>query len=153
MTLLWHLTKRLVGAAVAQPLRSNEVNEVAAILTPTELQLFTQLSTADQRHALHVLRRFDAFVGEALHVTPAVAARRAALLHDIGKVRAPLGTVMRVVATVVGPRTPAFRRYHEHETIGVAMLEQAGSDPTTVMLLRGQGDAQLVAALRRADAI
>ena len=153
MTSLWHLTKRLVGAAVAQPLRSNEVNEVAAILTPTELQLFTQLSTADQRHALHVLRRFDAFVGEALHVTPPVAARRAALLHDIGKVQAPLGTLMRVVATMVGPRTAAFRRYHEHETIGVAMLEQAGSDPTTVMLLRGQGDAQLVAALRRADAI
>jgi putative nucleotidyltransferase with HDIG domain len=100
-----------------------------------------------------VLRRFDAFVGEALHVTPPVAARRAALLHDIGKVQAPLGTLMRVVATMVGPRTAAFRRYHEHETIGVAMLEQAGSDPTTVMLLRGQGDAQLVAALRRADAI
>jgi putative nucleotidyltransferase with HDIG domain len=153
MTSLWHLTKRLVGAAVAQPLHSTEVNEVAAILTPAELQLFTQLSTADQRHALHVLRRFDAFVGEALHVTPPVAARRAALLHDIGKVQAPLGTLMRVVATMVGPLTAAFRRYHEHETIGVAMLEQAGSDPTTVMLLRGQGDAQLVAALRRADAI
>ena len=153
MTSPWHLAKRLVGAAVAQPLGSAEANEVAAILTPTELQLFGQLSTPDQRHALHVLRRFDAFVAEALHVAPPVAARRAALLHDIGKVRAPLGTVMRVVATMVGPRTPAFRRYHEHETIGVAMLEQAGSDPTTVMLLRGQGDAQLVAALRRADAI
>ena len=149
----WHLAKRLAGAVVAKRLSTVEVNEVAAILAPAELQLFRQLSTADQRHALHVLRRFDAIVAEALHVAPPVAARRAALLHDIGKVRAPLGTVMRVVATVVGPRTPAFRRYHEHETIGVAMLEQAGSDPTTVMLLRGQGDAQLVAALRRADAI
>jgi putative nucleotidyltransferase with HDIG domain len=153
MTSLWHLTKRLVGTAVAQPLRSAEANEVAAILTPTESQLFKQLGTPDQRHALHVLRRFDVFVAEALHVTPPVAARRAALLHDIGKVQAPLGTLMRVVATIVGPRTPAFRRYHEHETIGVAMLEQAGSDPTTVLLLRGKGDAQLVAALRRADAI
>ena len=153
MTSLWHLTKRLVGATVAQPLRSTEVDEVAAILTPTELQLFKQLSTADQRHALHVLRRFDAFVAEALHVTPPVATRRAALLHDIGKVQAPLGMLMRVVATMVGPRTAAFRRYHEHETIGIAMLEQAGSDPTTVMLLRGHGDTNLVAALRRADAI
>ena len=153
MTSPWHLAKRLAGAVVAKRLSTVEVNEVAAILAPAELRLFRQLSTADQRHALHVLRRFDAIVAEALHVAPPVAARRAALLHDIGKVRAPLGTVMRVVATVVGPRTPAFRRYHEHETIGVAMLEQAGSDPTTVMLLRGQGDAQLVAALRRADAI
>jgi response regulator RpfG family c-di-GMP phosphodiesterase len=153
MTSLWHLTKRLVGAAVAQPLRSTEVNEVAAILTPAELQLFKQLSTSDQRHALHVLRRFDAFVAEALHVTPPIAARRAALLHDIGKVQAPLGTLLRVVATVVGPRTASFRRYHEHEAIGVTMLEHAGSDVTTLMLLRGQGDAQLLAVLRRADAI
>ena len=153
MTSLWHLTKRLVGAAVAQPLHSTEVNEVAAILTPAELQLFTQLSTADQRHALHVVRRFDAFVGEALHVTPPVAARRAALLHDIGKAQTPLSTVMRVVATIVGPRTAAFRRYHEHEAIGVTMLEHAGSDVTTLMLLRGQGDTQLLAVLRRADAI
>jgi putative nucleotidyltransferase with HDIG domain len=140
----WHLAKRLVGAAVAQPLRSAEVNEVAAILTPTELQLFGQLSTPDQRHALHVLRRFDAFVAEALHVAPPVAARRAALLHDIGKAQAPLGTVMRVVATIVGPRTAAFRRYHEHEAIGVTMLEHAGSDVTTLMLLRGQGDRNSV---------
>lgn len=153
MTSPWHLAKRLVGAVVARPLRSAEANEVAEILTPTELQLFGQLTTPDQRHALHVLGRFDAFVAEASHVALPVAARRAALLHDIGKVQAPLGTVMRVVATIFGPRTPAFRRYHEHETIGVAMLEQAGSDPATVMLLRGQGDAQLVAALRRADAI
>ena len=153
MTSPWHLTKRLVGAAVAKRLGSNEVNEVAAILTPAELQLFKQLSTADQRHALQVLGRFDAFVAEALHVAPPVAARRAALLHDIGKAQTPLSTVMRVVATIVGPRTAAFRRYHEHEVIGVTMLEHAGSDVTTLLLLRGQGDAQLLAALRRADAV
>jgi putative nucleotidyltransferase with HDIG domain len=153
MTSLWHLTKRLVGAVIAKRLSTVEVNEVAAILAPAELQLFEQLGTADQRHALQVLGRFDAFVANDLRVAPPVVARRAALLHDIGKVQAPLGTVMRVVATVVGPRTAAFRRYHEHETVGIAMLEQAGSDPTTVMLLRGQGDTQLVATLRRADAI
>lgn len=153
MTSPWHLTKRLVGAATAKRLTSIEANEVAEILTPAESELFRQLSTADQRHALHVLRRFDALVAEALHVVPPVVARRAALLHDIGKAQAPLGTLMRVVATIVGPRTPAFRRYHEHEAVGVTMLEQVGSDAATLMLLRGQGDAQLVAALRRADAI
>lgn len=153
MTSPWHLTKRLVGAATAKPLTSAEANEVAGILTPAEAQLFNRFTPADQRHALHVLRRFDALVAAELHVAPSVVARRAALLHDIGKVQAPFGTVMRVVATVVGPRTPAFRRYHDHETLGVTMLEQAGSDATTLMLLRGQGDAQLLAALRRADAI
>ena len=153
MTSPWHLAKRLAGAVVAKRLSTVEVNKVAAILAPAELQLFRQLSTADQRHALQVLGRFDAFVANDLRVAPPVVARRAALLHDIGKVQAPLGTLLRVVATMVGPRTAAFRRYHEHEVIGVTMLEHAGSDVTTLMLLRGQGDAQLLAALRRADAI
>ena len=113
MTLLgapWHLVKRFVGSVTAAPLTDVERTEVAAVLLPTEHRLFEQFSVADQRHALHVLRRFDSFAPGA-----PVFARRAALLHDIGKVDAQLGTLRRVVATVVGPRTPAFRRYHQHE--------------------------------------
>ncbi len=75
------------------------------------------------------------------------------MLHDIGKVESRLGTMARVVATIVGPRGGAFRRYHEHESRGVELLVAAGSDALTVSLVRGDADPVLVDALRRADAI
>ena len=72
-----------------------------------------------------------------------------ALLHDVGKVEAGLGTFGRVAATVVGPRTARFRRYHDHEAIGARLAAAAGSDPVTVALIEGQGPA--ADALRAAD--
>lgn len=145
---LWHLVKRLIGSVTATPLRPDEQRDVAAILTASEGHLFSRLAMVDQRHALHVLRRFVSFAPGAPQT-----AQRAALLHDIGKGDCSLGTFMRVVATVVGPRTKTFRRYHDHEALGRAMLLQAGSDPLTIALLRGDGEVSLVTALRRADAI
>lgn len=64
-----------------------------------------------------------------------------ALLHDIGKLDSGLGTLGRVVATIAGPRTVRFRRYHDHEEIGAAMLADASSDVVTVELVRGAGPA------------
>ena len=75
----------------------------------------------------------------------------AALLHDIGKLDSGLGTAARVVATVVGPRTKRFGRYHDHERIGAEMLAAAGSSPVTVDLVRGNGRA--ASALAAADNI
>lgn len=144
----WHLVKRFVGALSASPLAAGEWREVRQLLHAAESELFGRLTTADQRHALHVLRRFDSFVPDA-----SPAARRAALLHDIGKVDSPLGTMARVVATIVGPRGEVFRRYHEHESRGIELLVAAGSDTLTVSLLHGDADPVLVEALRRADAI
>ncbi|MFM8957072.1 MAG: HD domain-containing protein, partial [Actinomycetota bacterium] len=92
--------------------------------------------------------RFADFAPEA-----PVEARRAALLHDIGKVESGLGTVARVMATIVGPHGARFRRYHDHERLGVELLTAAGSDTVTLQLLRGEGDAALLGALRRADEI
>ncbi len=151
MTMLrtaWHLVKRLVGSVSAMPLQPHELHEVVDVLLPGEYALFERFGVADQRHALHVLRRFDAFAPQA-----PVSTRRAALLHDIGKIESSLGTVGRVVATLVGPRTAAFRTYHAHEAHGLQLLQQAGSDTATLALLRGEGDAGLVAALQRADAL
>jgi len=145
---LWHLTKRTIGALTAAPLTAIEQRETQDLLTSAEAELFGRLTTADQRHALHVLRRFDEYASGA----PS-AARRAALLHDIGKVESPLGTMARVAATIVGPRGEAFSRYHAHESRGVELLVAAGSDALTVSLLRGDAAPELVAALRRADAI
>jgi hypothetical protein len=148
MLSLWHLIKRFFGSITASPLSAAEQVELVAMLLPAEYALFVRLATSDQRHALHVLRRFDRLVPAA-----PIAVRRAALLHDIGKLEAGLGTARRVAATVIGPRTKAFRAYREHERIGSRMLAAAGSDPQTVSLVRGEGDVAHVAALRRADAV
>ena len=72
-----------------------------------------------------------------------------ALLHDVGKVEAGLGTFARVAATVVGPRGRRFRLYHDHEAIGARLAEAAGADPVTVALIEGHGPA--AADLRAAD--
>ncbi|NDC46896.1 MAG: hypothetical protein EBZ68_04880, partial [Actinobacteria bacterium] len=77
----------------------------------------------------------------------------AALLHDIGKIEASLGTVARVAATLLGPRTGRFRAYHEHEARGAALLQAAGSDAVTVALVAGQGDEPWRGLLARADAV
>ncbi|NDE20750.1 MAG: hypothetical protein EBZ98_03745, partial [Actinobacteria bacterium] len=106
MLSLWHLIKRFFGSITASPLSAGEQAELVAMLLPAEYALFVRLATSDQRHALHVLRRFDRLVPAA-----PVAVRRAALLHDIGKLEAGLGTARRVAATVIGPRTKAFRAY------------------------------------------
>ena len=72
-----------------------------------------------------------------------------ALLHDVGKVEAGLGTFSRVVATVVGPRTRRFRLYHDHEALGARLAAAAGADVVTVALIEGRGPA--AADLRAAD--
>lgn len=144
----WHLFKRYVESLVARRLDEGERRLVETVLSNAERQLFARLSVADQRHALGVLHRFDRLQPDA-----PFTARRAALLHDIGKLECGMGTLMRVVATVVGPRTAAFRRYHDHESIGIGLLVSAGSDPETLALLRGDGDPVLVDALLRADAL
>jgi putative nucleotidyltransferase with HDIG domain len=110
-----------------------------------ELQLWRRLGAPDRRHAIAVARRFESM---ATWTRDEMAG---ALLHDIGKLDSVLGTTGRVVATIVGPRTARFRRYHDHERIGAEMLVDAGSSPVTVDLVRGNGRA--AAALADADRI
>jgi hypothetical protein len=112
---------------------------------PAELELWRQLPVADRRHSIEVARRFQS-MGQWTRDETA-----GALLHDIGKLRSGLGTWIRVVATVVGPRTERFRLYHDHERIGADMLTAAGSAEVTVDLLRGTGRAS--PALMAADDI
>jgi hypothetical protein len=102
------------------------------------------MSGPDRRHAVGVARRVAAALGPAEATPPVLAA---ALLHDVGKVDAGLGTLGRVPATALGvvsghrqaarwaqARGPLGRvgRYLDHSRIGAELLEQAGSDPLTV---------------------
>ena len=104
------------------------------------------MSNADRRHAIKVAQRFIDVRATATRDETA-----AALLHDIGKLESNLGTLARVAATVVGPRTERFRRYHDHERIGSEMLRRAGSESATVDLVQRRGPAS--EALARADDI
>jgi hypothetical protein len=111
---------------------------------PSEVTLWSAMAVQDRRHSLVVARRFVDRAPDA--VGPEVAG---ALLHDVGKQVAALGTLERVVATVVGPRTERFRAYHDHERLGAELLLGAGSDERTVDLVLGRG--RLAATLRWAD--
>jgi hypothetical protein len=141
-----HLTRRFVGSLSRREPDAHREAWARSQLLAGELALWVRMSPADRRHSIEVARRFRAIVE-----TPSRDELAAALLHDVGKVECGLGTFGRVAATVVGPRTERFRRYHDHERIGVELLEAAGSTPVTVELARFEGDH--AGALRRADDI
>jgi hypothetical protein len=142
-----HLVRRFARALSSAPPATADEAWAADHLLPGELALWRHMSNPDRRHAIDVARRFATARPQAVRAEMA-----AALLHDVGKVRSGLGTGARVVATVVGPRTPRFRLYHDHEQLGVGMLRDAGSDPVTISVLVGES-AAAAAALLAADEI
>jgi hypothetical protein len=139
-----HLVRRLFGSLSRRPPAPPERAWAEGWLLEPEQRLWRAMTPQDQRHAVVVARRFEARRRDASRAEMA-----AALLHDIGKVDAGLGTMARVIATLVGPRGGRFRLYHEHERRGADRLAAVGSDRVTVELLRGVGAA--AAALRAAD--
>jgi hypothetical protein len=145
-----HLVRRFLGSLSHRPPPAEDEAWATGWLTAAEEQLWCVMSAPDRRHSIDVARRFATRAPGAGR--PAMAG---ALMHDVGKLDSGLGTVGRVVATVVPARWARGRigRYRDHETIGAAMLEGAGSDPLTVALVaRTDGTpADLVAALAAAD--
>lgn len=121
---------------------------VHSVLTPSELDLWNKMMAQDRRHSVMVGRRFVMY-------RPTASQREisGALLHDVGKSVARLGTFARVIATVVGPRTSRFRQYHDHESIGAVMLRSIGSDELTISMVEGSCVGELRQALSRADDI
>ena len=121
---------------------------VQSVLSPGEFDVWNNMMMQDRRHSVLVGRRF------VKHRPTAMQSEIAgALLHDVGKSVARLGTFGRVIATLVGPRTNRFRQYHDHEAIGAAMLQSIGSDEITVSMVEGSCDGELRQALNRADDI
>jgi hypothetical protein len=135
-----------------------------------EIGLWERLSGPDRRHAVGVGRRVEAALGPDAG-RPVMAA---ALLHDVGKLPAGLGTFGRVVATLSGAvagretaeawsTTFGFTRrvglYLRHPELGGDLLGVAGSDAFTVTWAREHHlpcedwtlDLRLAAALKAAD--
>ena len=143
---LAHLMKRFVSSWSRDDATEDELNMVRSTLTATEFNLWRQFSIADRRHSVEVAQRFAVLLPGASREH-----RAGVLLHDIGKVQSNLSTLMRVVATVAGPRTKQFALYHQHEEIGVTMLRHAGSHVDVIAVLNQTCNAELAAAFRSAD--
>ena len=132
----WHLIARFFTSLSNRPPSVASELWAEQWLSPGERKLWVRMSNQDRRHSVGVARRFC-----EVRPSATTAEIAGALLHDVGKIECRLGTYRRVVATLVGPRTPNFRAYHEHEAIGAELARAAGSDPSTVELIAGSGPA------------
>lgn len=133
-----HLVKRFAGSLWPGGPGAAAEDEARSLLLEGERHLWARMSGADRRHAVGVARRARSTLGEVAS-RPVLAA---ALLHDIGKIDAGLGTFARVVATLVGTATGRrdgpgrVGRYLRHDALGADLLVGAGSDPLTVAWAR-----------------
>ena len=85
--------------AVFARVREEEIVEISTVLTPSELQLFLQMSVVDQRHSLDVyytsLEIIEDYPDADLNLT-----KKAVLLHDLGKSCFKVSLMDRVLATL-----------------------------------------------------
>ena len=142
-----HLVKRFFGSLRPGGPPAADVEWVRGVLLDGELRLWQRMSGPDQRHSVQVARDVERRLGHEA-TRPVLAA---ALLHDVGKLDAGLGTFGRVVATLTialagrdevlswqGSRG-IHRRialYARHAELGAQMLTLAGSDPLTIAWAR-----------------
>ena len=132
----WHLVARFFTSLSPAPPSPENRLWVEERLTPAELARWKRQSDQDQRHSAYVARRFAELRENATNAEIA-----GAILHDVGKVECGLGTFGRVAGTIVGPRGRRFTAYHDHEILGAEMAAAAGSAPSTVELIAGEGPA------------
>jgi hypothetical protein len=117
----------------------------AAFLSPTLLALFRQMRRSEQQHSLNVLRtlRRRGYDDPALMV--------AALLHDVGKCRAPYHLWDRVIVVLAKALAPdrvrqwgsgeptgwrrPFAVSSQHPRWSAEMVAAAGADPLVIDLI------------------
>ena len=124
-----HLVRRFFQSIVDRGPDPAEEAWLLGLLSAAEAALYAQMSAADRSHALRSAR-CPALVDDAQRV--------AAALHDVGKIRAGLGTAARVGATLAGALFPRGLRgrwaaYRDHPRLGAALLRDAGSAELAVI--------------------
>jgi hypothetical protein len=172
-----HLAGRFFGAlSPAGPSPDDEAWALGPLLEGERI-LWRRMSGPDRRHAVSVARGTINLLAPDEPPPEVVAA---ALLHDVGKVEASLGTFARVGVTLAAltvgrgrllrwagpalrPGNPSRRArvglYLTHDQLGAQMLEAAGSRPLTICWAgehhlepaRWTIDTRLAAALKAAD--
>ena len=141
-----HLGRRFVGSLSNRAPSAAEEAGVRGMLSDPEWSMWVDMDGRDRRHALSVLGRFDAAGPPASR-----AVRAAVLLHDAGKSASRLGVLLRVVATLVGPRGDRFRAYHDHERIGARRARALGVDEDVLEVLERRADPAVLSRLDAAD--
>lgn len=147
MRRIGHLARRWRTSLDRSPITEVDHDFVRRVLTDGEFALWTTMVLADRRHSIVVARRFVDLVPSADDAEIA-----AALLHDVGKSMAPLGTTERIIATLLEPivRLRRWDAYYRHEEIGLDLCRRVPSRDRTVALLGDPNDL-LADALRWAD--
>lgn len=86
---------RQFARAIRSRASQEDLELVASILSPAELELFKQMQMSEQAHSLRVL---NALLSQG---ETNIDLKTAALLHDVGKIRAPLHLWERVLIVLV----------------------------------------------------
>ena len=139
-----HLIRRTWWSLHPVEISAEEMALVRETLAEEELLLWFRMCRADRSHSVMVARRFT--TAEPHAPQDALAG---VFLHDVGKTVSGLSVPLRIVATLVGPRTKRFASYHDHERIGAQLLCEAGSSLLTLETVLGRG--RWGPALRVAD--
>lgn len=143
-----HLCRRFFTSLVAREPDAATLTQVYEVLGVPLTELWKQMPLTDRCHSIAVMNRYSELRPDAT-----IDELRGVLLHDVGKVQSSLSTGMRVIATIVGPRTSRFRDYHDHERIGANLVAAAGASTLTISIVSGRALEPFGSALRRADEI
>ena len=147
-----HLIRRFFTSLSKRFPTTKDIAWVNETLIANEFELWNRMRPHDQRHSIEVARRF-------IELNPVFTRDQVAagLLHDIGKVESELGVMGRVIATIVGAKGLKFRKYHNHEFIGLNLCRDAGSSAETLRLLdwstKESRNDPIVKLLHQADQI
>ena len=142
-----HLAARFVGSLVPRRVSEAQAQRVRAQLTEAEYACWERMPRADRIEGLAVARRFEKLLAAARShydeslVDTCIAA---ALVHDVGKQDAGLGTYRRALATIAGAVaghdmadawslsrgvTRRFGLYLQHAELGRQRLVVSGGRP------------------------
>jgi hypothetical protein len=160
-------------SAVLARVSPDDVREAEALLPPGARVLFRQMSAADQRHSLAVMRTLR----RAGHTDPDLLC--AALLHDVAKSATRITPAHRTIIVLSRHFAPGvlawltrgepggWRRpfviHRQHPELGAQWAAQAGCSLQTVSLIRRHQEPiphaaldeqeQVLIALQRADGV
>lgn len=146
MRRVWRRAKQFLRYLRRAPLNPAEAARVNSVLGPALAALFWQMAPGEQAHSLRVM---DCLCAQQ-HTQPELL--QAALLHDVGKIVAPLNILERVAIVLArrwlkkqcarwgeaeprGWRGP-FVTAAQHPIWGAALVGQAGAARLTVELTR-----------------